>query len=1408
VTVLAAKEAKPAHAARGMRRSSSKPIGPENRIQRKAIRQLIQTDGIQAKLTIGKPNDAYEQEADRVADHVVAGQMAPVISTIPSGGLSSAGAGVVSPQLQSQADNEEQVQEKEIQREEEDELAQTSLIQRQAEEEEGSVQARFIQRQPEEEEKPLQARFIQRQPEEEKEPVQASLIQRQAGEEEAVQAKGSPPSPALASQTIQKNSGGSPMRPDIRNILESNMGADLSGVRVHEDSSAHKAASSINAKAFTHKNNIWLGEGQSQSDVHLMAHEATHVVQQGGGLRTRPVEISQISPRVQGLWNPISAISNAVSSAAEWVGDSLGAAIDYIKEKAAEFARAIPGYSLLAVVLGEDPISGRAIERNGINFIEAGLQIIPGGSSLKQKLEEEGKLAEAAQWLDKQINALDVSPAEIGAQLSRFWSGLSLSDATHLGDTLERLANIIRGPIDRIFIFAGNVASKLLQIVKDAVISSLINFIKEHTTAYPLLTVILGRDPISGEVVERTPIALLRGFMQLSESGAAQLAQMEESGSLQRAADWLDGAVARLNLSWEMLVAGFRGIWDSLGIQRLMDPGGVFQQIYDTFAAPVGRIINFLIEVAVKVLGFIKDALISRLITYARTVRGYPLLTVILGQDPFSEAPVERSAENIIHGFMSLMDGGEEQFQEMKQTGAIARMTDRIEGALATLNFTWEYIRGLFLTAWNAFSLADLAAPIAAFGRLLAIFGAPLLRLIGFIVTVVRMVIEVALQLMHFPVALISNIITRSMQAFDNIKRDPIGFLKNLLRAVKTGFVKFFSNIATHLLNGLTGWLFGELEDAGISPPPDLSFKSILGLVIQVLGISVDRIFQKLADRIGQERVDRIRGMMDRLTGIWAFVSDVMTRGPVAIWEYIQERLSNLWSTVLEAVRNWVVTRIIQQVTARLLSMLDPTGIMAVVNGFIAFYNAVQSFVRYLTEMLEVVNSFVEGVAEIAAGSVESAANFLEGALGRTMPIVIGFLANQVGLSGLGRRIGEMIERVRAMVDQGLDWLIDRAVSAGTSFMNMGRNALGTVRDWWRASKRFSTPSGGEHTLYFEGQGHGRQLMMRSTPQYYQSYLNNLDVPEEKRGTKSSAMEKAVEIDTILRQSDEQNPPNETELSTKLDELSVFTAELDISSDGAFNPSYGSLTSVGFGTSVRVNTLSKNENGSHVNQGYVNGNAIFRTLKARRQGGASYYVAGHLLNNNLGGPGNNWGNLTPLTQYANTQDHEPNFERNAKDAVINEEKTVDFIVNANYGTHDLAISKVEELRASGDDVKADVIEAERNVPTTLDCSVIEVAPTRGNLIKTHTVQNTIDTNLDNYDLEGIPAERVYLLDMSKSDLMGLNGVNKEIAERIIQVKNENSIRRWNTLERLVPGASKDTIRSTVGRNVLLFRVNR
>lgn len=80
--------------------------------------------------------------------------------------------------------------------------------------------------------------------------------------------------------------GGQPLPDALRAKMESGFGTDFSGVRLHTDSQAADLSSSLQAKAFTHGNDIFFNSGQynaqSATGQHLIAHELTHVVQQSG----------------------------------------------------------------------------------------------------------------------------------------------------------------------------------------------------------------------------------------------------------------------------------------------------------------------------------------------------------------------------------------------------------------------------------------------------------------------------------------------------------------------------------------------------------------------------------------------------------------------------------------------------------------------------------------------------------------------------------------------------------------------------------------------------------------------------------------------------------------------------------------------------------------------------------------------------------------------------------------------------------------------------------------------------------------------------------------------------------------------------------------------------------------------
>jgi hypothetical protein len=103
-----------------------------------------------------------------------------------------------------------------------------------------------------------------------------AMAKRRAGAERA-----GPTMSDVATAAVEGASAGAPVDGGVRAQVEPHLGADLSGVRVHADPLAQQASEAMGARAFAHGRDVFLGPGESGGDVGLMAHELTHVVQQG-----------------------------------------------------------------------------------------------------------------------------------------------------------------------------------------------------------------------------------------------------------------------------------------------------------------------------------------------------------------------------------------------------------------------------------------------------------------------------------------------------------------------------------------------------------------------------------------------------------------------------------------------------------------------------------------------------------------------------------------------------------------------------------------------------------------------------------------------------------------------------------------------------------------------------------------------------------------------------------------------------------------------------------------------------------------------------------------------------------------------------------------------------------------------
>ncbi|HEY0151734.1 MAG TPA: DUF4157 domain-containing protein [Longimicrobium sp.] len=244
--------------------------------------------GVQRKPVIGQPGDAYEIEADAVADRVAGGLSAP--------GAAVSLLGPAGPSGPPQMKKKEDLPVHQMMEVEEHPTAPAPNAVQAApadlpDDDKGAIQLK----EEDEDIAPIQLK---------EEDEEAPAVQLKEEDEEPAPVQRLAPGGAAATPAMQSTAAtaisspgtGSALPAPTRGTLETRMGVDLGGVRVHDGPGAHQAAAGLNARAFTHGRHIWLGRGESAGDVRLMAHEVTHVLQQDGAVRRKPADKPKKGP--------------------------------------------------------------------------------------------------------------------------------------------------------------------------------------------------------------------------------------------------------------------------------------------------------------------------------------------------------------------------------------------------------------------------------------------------------------------------------------------------------------------------------------------------------------------------------------------------------------------------------------------------------------------------------------------------------------------------------------------------------------------------------------------------------------------------------------------------------------------------------------------------------------------------------------------------------------------------------------------------------------------------------------------------------------------------------------------------------------------------------------------------------
>jgi phage-related protein len=882
---------------------------------------------------------------------------------------------------------------------------------------------------------------------------------------------------------IVPGSSGRPLPEQVAPAIGRGLGADVSAVRVYDDALANQAAAQRNVRAFAYGTDIYLGRGEHATDLQLMAHEVAHIVQQTG----RPaLQLFTSAPVADPLEHEAQSAGAAVARGEStlvsgrtapreqggllsWARDRLEDVENWVADKFWDLAEEVLPATLVKIL------------RYGIF------------KWLKEQITDAAKAV--FDTLMRPVNAVREFIAGILSHFKNLvdWmtdavKKLAKGDCSSIAEAADKIVSVVKGigePIvDKVKEIVGAVGDFFKGIWK--------NYISK---AWEWLASIGGAiwDGIKwlGEKLWSLtkPIRDLAGRAwkwlksQIfgDEGGGAEgenglLAWVK--GKAEAAWDWLKeklepikkplavigviivalspaGPVIAIGAAVGGLIVGARWIG-----QKLRDRNSVIRErgvLQGVIIPGIMSAVNAVWSAIAKAASFL-----TRL--FGTAVSGLGAAVSGLAGSIFSF--LAGFVERILDLFKRLASWASEKVGALadwlksgfdRLRGFLQPLLDVIAAVGAVISDIFNIVKLIFTKAWNLIP-ACIRDPIVNFIRDQILKRIPIFSQLLEIpdiwtkvketaLTIIKQIFrdgdlagaaltffKAVLSILSIPIELVTGIFSKAASALGAIVRSPLRFLRSVLGAMWQGFKQFFGKILKYLLEGVLDWLTGQLKDAAIEVPSEWSFAGVVKLLLSVLGITLQKIWKLLGDKIGHPVVEKLKKAVGFLTGAWEWVGALITEGPAGLWKKLKEEVGQLKEMMIGAIAGYLSETLIVQASVKILTALNPVG--AIVNAIILAYKAIQTAAQYARQILEIVSKVLDVASDLAAGAIGGAANVIETLLGKGLTIAIGFLANYLNLGGFGRKVAEMVKKIQDAVEQAIGKIIDWAINAGRSVLN------------------------------------------------------------------------------------------------------------------------------------------------------------------------------------------------------------------------------------------------------------------------------------------------------------------------------------------------------------------------------------
>ena len=515
-------------------------------------------------------------------------------------------------------------------------------------------------------------------------------------------------------------------------------------------------------------------------------------------------------------------------------------------------------------------------------------------------------------------------------------------------------------------------------------------------------------------------------------------------------------------------------------------------------------------------------------------------------------------------------------------------------------------------------------------------------RAIEFVKTVGKTIFQLA--------ELLLSILVRVAYLIWDIIKHPIRFFETLVSGLKQGIGSFIDNIGTHMKEAFWTWITGATPGKTIRLSLGDGVAGLFDMALQVLNLGPQELRAIVDKKLGKEFLQMVDKGIALGEKLLEPVIILLTKGPMAFWEYIKDTVGDIIQSSFERIRESVFNAFIENGLKWIAGFFIPGG------GFVKIVKAIVKAFQFVAENLENIRNFFDSIFDsmeaAVEGKTEGVANKIVAGLKIAMVLALDFLAKQLGMDKIINSVQKIIQSLRRPIVSAIEFILGKAKPFVMKMMRKGKelvakgkqkvkSAAGKLLNFLGIKKDFKDKEGESHKLFFKGTNKDPQLVVASDPIHIGNWVTKRKQELKTSGKLDSSMNSLFAKVQKLMQEIKSLTYDDGKAKRKpedvINDIAVVIAAIGIGSEIPVPnmvrvPGFSSVQANG---SITVRYLFNDKNNHKAGSGTTGREKLDGAMvEIKNAGLGSYWSRGHILNKDFGGLAVD-SNLIPIDQTTN-----------------------------------------------------------------------------------------------------------------------------------------------------------------------------